>query len=101
MKEVVLPKSLFSASGDIFEGCDALERIYFEGTLAEWNPIQKLFVSLPKDSKEIVFLYSEDEPTSTGKYWHYVDGAPTAWETFSAESLSVEISNVQHTIRPC
>ena len=27
-----------------------------------------------------IYLYSENEPSETGKYWHYVNGVPTIWE---------------------
>ena len=38
---VFLPKSLKSVGKDIFEGCDALEDIFFEGSEAEWEKIEK------------------------------------------------------------
>ncbi|MBQ9709005.1 MAG: hypothetical protein IJV67_00080 [Clostridia bacterium] len=25
------------------------------------------------------YYYSETQPTVAGKYWHYVNGVPTAW----------------------
>ena len=31
-------------------------------------------------SKSRLYLYSEDKPETTGRYWHYVDNAITIWE---------------------
>ena len=30
-------------------------------------------------SDSYVYYYSETEPTTTGNYWHYVNGVPTIW----------------------
>ena len=39
---VFLPKSLQAIGKDVFEGCDALEDIFFEGSCEEWEKIEKL-----------------------------------------------------------
>ena len=39
---VFLPKSLQAIGKDVFEGCDALEDIFFEGSREEWEKIEKL-----------------------------------------------------------
>lgn len=58
------------------------ETIYFEGVKAEWERIK--FADGTKEpllaSTVKVAYYSEEEPTSAGSYWRYVDGEPTLWE---------------------
>ena len=41
LKRVFLPKTLKEIGSDIFEGCDALCEIHFEGTREEWEEIAK------------------------------------------------------------
>ena len=31
-------------------------------------------------SSAVVYYYSEEKPTTTGNYWHYVNGIPSKWE---------------------
>ena len=38
---VFLPKTLLSIGKDVFEGCQSLEAIFFEGTEEEWERIEK------------------------------------------------------------
>ena len=38
---VFLPKTLRSIGSDVFKSCDALEDIFFEGSEAEWEKIEK------------------------------------------------------------
>ena len=53
-----------------------LKSIYFGGNGDEWASVtwkQK------DDYSSVVLFYSETQPTSDGRFWHYVDGKPTAW----------------------
>ncbi len=82
LKEIVLPASLESIGepivglrATIFKGSEALTHIYYEGNRAKWALITK-DVDIPS---ELVYAYSETQPETEGKYWHYVDGKPTVW----------------------
>lgn len=56
------------------------QTVYFEGSESEWAGIS--FASgndhLLANTVTVAF-YSEEEPTSSGTYWHYEDGKPTLW----------------------
>lgn len=41
LKRVFLPESLKEIGSDIFEGCDALTDIYFQGSKEQWEKIEK------------------------------------------------------------
>jgi len=86
---VIIGKSLQSVELNGFSGCSNLAEVFYEGNASEWNKID-----IPKslggggmsfgDNKELLdaerYYFSEEQPTGSGKYWHYVDGKPTPWE---------------------
>jgi hypothetical protein len=41
MKEITLPKTLQYLGDAVFDGCDLLSTVYFTGTIAEWNAVEK------------------------------------------------------------
>ena len=70
-------------SGDIprdaFYNCSSLTSVFYKGTAEQWNTI-----SISNGNSDLtsatLYYYSETQPTDTTyKYWHYVDGVPTAW----------------------
>ena len=75
LTEIVLPKSVTSIGDSVFGYCDSLARVYYGGTLQEWIP---LGINTSINSASL-YCYSTNKPTTTGKYWHYVDGVPTPW----------------------
>ncbi len=49
--------------------------IYYEGSEQRWNEINYV-----RYENADVYFYSEEKPTSSGKFWHYgTDGKPTLW----------------------
>ena len=61
-----------------FLNCDNLSKIYYEGSESDWNEI--IFDFEEDKADERVYIYSETEPTESGKYWHYAeDGVPIVW----------------------
>lgn len=60
-----------------FDGCSNLEAIYYIGTRDDFKEINKRYNAYL--SEIAIFWYSESAPKRKGKYWHYVDGVPTAW----------------------
>ena len=72
LTSVVIPDSVTRVGYSAFSGCFNLT-IYCEATSqpatwdSYWNP------NCP------AYWYSETQPTSTGNYWHYVNGVVTKW----------------------
>ena len=63
-----------------FQLCDNLKNVYFVGTELDFERIE-----IPDYKSSILstitwYCYSENVPSETGKYWHYVGGIPTLWE---------------------
>ena len=82
LETVVIPSSVEYIDWGVFYQIDNLTRVYFEADkeradalIAEKNSDteKKLF------SDAQIFYYSEEEPSESGNYWHYVDGVPVAW----------------------
>ncbi len=73
LTSIEIPNTVTSIGDYAFRDCTSLT-IYCEATSkpngwdSNWN-----YSSGP------VYWYSESEPTSSGNYWHYVDGVATKW----------------------
>lgn len=77
IKELVLPASLSFIGKQAFYN-SKIDAIYFGGTHEQWESISK------GEDNEILttitkYFYSESAPTTSGDYWHYVDGKPKGW----------------------
>ena len=59
-------------------GCTALNAVYYVGKVDNWKKI-----TIGSYNTKLIttpcYYYSEIQPTSSGNYWRYVDGVPTAW----------------------
>ena len=77
---VVIPASVTyigdSAFGYLDNNYSSYPNIYYKGNKEQWLNIEGKngFSRL-----DIVYFYSESEPTESGNYWHYVKGQPTVW----------------------
>ena len=75
---VSLPATLEKIGPAAFRGCDLLKTVYYEGEPSDWRG-----VNLGEQNEAIesasMYYFSEYSPTSSGSYWHYVDGVPTKW----------------------
>ncbi|MBO4323293.1 MAG: hypothetical protein J5836_01380, partial [Clostridia bacterium] len=70
-----------SIGWDAFYGCSGLTKVYYKGMAEEWDNIS---INNEGDYNNYLinatrYYYSEEEPTESGNYWHYVDGVPTEW----------------------
>lgn len=80
IKTVIMPKTITSVGEKAFYGTK-LSKVYYEGTSYEFADAE-----IHEDSGilGLMWYYYENEadvPTgSFDRYWHYVDGVPTAWE---------------------
>ncbi len=64
-----------------FQGCTSLSSIYYNGTFDEYSNVT-IYVGYSESdfyAKAKKYFYSEEEPTTSGNYWHWVNGTPTAW----------------------
>ncbi len=59
---VYLPSSLKVIGENVFEGCEALSSIYFEGSEAEWEAIEK---HTDLSALDIIFLDGEEQEAGT------------------------------------
>ena len=79
LTSIVIPNSVKSIGYNAFYRCSNLKEVYYKGTSTEWDNISINSNENSSLTSAIQYLYSETEPTTTGNYWHYVDGIPTKW----------------------
>ena len=76
---IVFPKSLKKFERYSLR-TDKVEHYYYKGTQADWSNIE--IVSEGNSTvSSFLYFYSETEPSTSGKYWHYVNDVPTVWGT--------------------
>ena len=74
LKSIILPSATVIGGKGVFAGCSKDLNVYFEGSTLSGFP------NGYNDGFEGTFyVYSENEPTGFGNFWHYVNGAPVAW----------------------
>ena len=78
LTSVTIPEGVTRIGYEAFYYCSSLSTIYYKGTAEEWSSI-----SISDSNSELTsatrYYYSENEPTESGRFWHYVDGVPTKW----------------------
>ena len=78
LTSVVIGDFVTSIGKYAFSRCSGLNKVYYKGNSTEWGNI-----TIGSDNSKLTsatrYYYSESQPTSSGNYWHYVDGVPTAW----------------------
>ena len=75
---ITIPYSVTSIGEKAFYGCSSLTDIYYSGSASDWSNIT--IASSDSINVSNVYYYSEEEPTTPGKYWHYEYGDyPTPW----------------------
>lgn len=78
LESLVIPKSVTRIEQLAFESCSSLSKVYFRGIESE----KKIKINKIGNSSIINatwYYYTENAPTTSGNFWHYVDGVPTAW----------------------
>ena len=77
LTSIVIPNSITFIGYNIFKGCSSLKTIFCEGSVANWNSVDKRYLGI--ENKYVAF-YSETKPADNDyRYWHYVDNVPTLW----------------------
>ncbi len=75
---LIMPLGLKSVGTNAFGDCANMKYLFHSGTEADWNGIA--FENADDPIKSVPrYYYSEQKPTSSGNYWHYVDNEPTVW----------------------
>ena len=78
LTSIVIPDSVKIIGRGAFSDCDSLTSVYYGGSESEWENI-----TIDSYNAELTnatrYYYRETEPTTSGNYWHYVDGVPTKW----------------------
>lgn len=84
LSDIVIGKKLTEVDSMAFYSSYSVKNVYYAGTSEEWSQITFEsdaagdYNSSVKSATRL--YYSDTEPTDTDyKYWHYVDGTPTAW----------------------
>ena len=105
LQNVVIPDSVKKVSLDMFYYCQNLDyvvvpktieqiggfgsgwnyhlntsaKLLYKGNKNDWDMIP--FISNDNDalSNLTIYYYSDDEPSSGGNYWHFVNDIPTVW----------------------
>ena len=75
--EIVIPISIKKLGTRVFNNSTNII-IFYGGTKSEWDLLMDKSPSC-EIHQSFVYYYSEDIPTSSGNYWHYVDGNPVVW----------------------
>lgn len=79
LQTLVIPKSVTKMGLQILD-IGMIKQVYYGGTETEWNNISGTTSSSnPGLNGASRYYYSETQPSTDGKYWHYVDGVPTPW----------------------
>ncbi len=79
LETVVIPTSVTSIGQSAFHISEEyIKAAYYLGTADEWALVE---VHSMENSRMLdrLYFYSEAAPAESGRFWHYVDGVPTAW----------------------
>ena len=76
LSSIIIPNSVTEIGYMAFYECE-IERAFYAGSEDEWYSIM---VGSENDGLYNRYYYSEEKPTESGIYWHYVDGVPTIWD---------------------
>ena len=76
---VIIPDSIVFIDDLAFAGCSSLTEVYYNGSAADWNRIS---INSYNDhlTNATRYYYSETKPTTSGNFWHWVNGEVVVWE---------------------
>lgn len=85
LEYVVIPKTMYQINYKAFYNNISLTHVYYNGDKEAWDKI-KIDQSIvngddnnPTELSDYLYFYSEENPTISGNYWHYVDNLPVEW----------------------
>ena len=73
IKSIVLGNNVASVSTNAFQNFDQNCTIYYQGNAEAWASVGYSALELN------VYFYSNNDPSISGNYWHYIDEIPTIW----------------------
>ena len=76
LRGLVLPVGIKEIDSCALPNEGPLKTIYYRGTAEQWKAIKKYNYEPRK-----LYFFSKKKPTGKLRYWHFVDGVPTPWET--------------------
>lgn len=79
LTSVVISNNVTNIGAYAFQECSSLTSVYYKGSLSDWRDIS-IGSYAWHSTNATRYYYSESQPTTSGNYWHYVDGVPTVWE---------------------
>lgn len=79
LKNLIIGSGVRTISNYAFYGCDCLANVYYMGTVDNWNSIYIYSNNSNLTSANHYYYTDTQSIDTTYKYWHYVDGVPTAW----------------------
>ncbi len=79
LERIIIPNSVKSIDAFTFSDCSTLKEVYYKGTSNEWNNVIIDYKVNKNLRSALIYYYSEIKPTTSGYYWHYVDGVVTKW----------------------
>ena len=99
LTSVVIGDSVTSIGDYAFYNCSSLTEVYYNGTEAEWNSISISNSNNPLKNATR-YYYSETEPTTSGNFWHWVDGEVVIWPDYvEPELISTPDEYFEFTLR--
>ncbi len=75
---LVVGSDITAIGNENFGSDSALTRVYYEGTQQEWEADSLGASNNQKLASAETYFYSETEPATDGKFWHY-DGGVAVW----------------------
>lgn len=89
LEDIVIGKGVKNIGDFAFSYCESLNKVYYKGTESEWNSIN--IPNLNYNSNKYLlnatrYYYSDTKPTTSGNYWHEVDGEIFEWDGSSCEN---------------
>ena len=81
LTDIVFPTSVTSVGSFAYSNCTNLANVYYKGSSSDWD---NLTINNDNDKFRNAerYYYSEVEPTTIGKFWHYVDDVITVWPEY-------------------
>ena len=58
IEKIILSKNITSIGGGFVNGCESLEAIYYEGSIEQWNEIEKLIDDSWVETTTIIYDYN-------------------------------------------
>ena len=86
LKTLVIGTCVKTIRSQAVFGGERPQAIYYMGTSAEWNKIKPPETDSDgsRSNDDLLlptrYYYSENAPTESGNFWHFVDGEPVIWK---------------------